>query len=84
MSNLLLSIDGTAAGRTATKVGTYGTLTIDLDADTYSYAPDVAAVEALTSADKPTDAFAITFTDDGGLSADPKNMTFKLFGANNA
>ena len=84
VSNLILSIDGTAAGRTATKVGTYGTLTIDLDADTYSYAPDVAAVEALASADKPTDAFAITFTDDGGLSADTKNMTFKLFGANNA
>ena len=84
VSNLLLSIDGTAAGRTATTAGTYGTLTIDLDADTYSYAPDAAAVAALTSAETPTDAFAITFTDDGGLSAEPKNITFKLFGANNA
>jgi hypothetical protein len=57
--------DGTVSGSTITKVGTYGTLSINSTTGAYTYTPNNNAINALSTT--ATDAFTLTVSD-GSLS----------------
>jgi hypothetical protein len=57
--------DGTVSGSTMTKVGTYGSLSINSATGAYTYTPNNSAINALTTTQ--TDAFTISVSD-GSLS----------------
>jgi len=57
--------DGTVSGSTITKVGTYGTLSINSTTGAYTYSPNNNAINALSTT--ATDAFTLTVSD-GSLS----------------
>jgi VCBS repeat-containing protein len=60
-------VGGTANGDgTVSRVGTYGTLTVDTSTGAYSYAKDAAAIEALDAGDTPTDSFTVSVSDGDG------------------
>ena len=65
----------------SSKAGAYGTLTISGNA--YSYAPDVAKVNALAAGSNPTDSFTVVVTDDSGVAV-RQTLTFTIEGANDA
>lgn len=59
---LTYGIDGaTVAGTTATRVGTYGTLTVDTVTGAYTFTPDAAAINGLKN--DVTDSFTVTASD---------------------
>jgi VCBS repeat-containing protein len=57
--------DGIVSGSTITKVGTYGTLSINSTTGAYTYSPNSNAINALSTT--ATDAFTLTVSD-GSLS----------------
>jgi len=64
---LTYGIDGgTVTGTTATKTGTYGTLTVNTVSGDYSYAKNTAAIEALNAGQTGKDEFNVTVNDGDG------------------
>ncbi|WP_372739120.1 VCBS domain-containing protein, partial [Neptunomonas sp.] len=73
----------TGSGNTITKVGTYGTLTLDSSSGAYSYIKNDAAIEALDDGESVSDLFTLSVTDaDGALLT--QTLTVNLSGADDA
>ena len=72
--------ESTTSGDTITKVGTYGTFSIDRASGAYTYTPNQNAINALTTS--ASDAFTISVSD-GSLSATP-NYIVNLVGSNDS
>ncbi|MBH9554383.1 tandem-95 repeat protein, partial [Inhella gelatinilytica] len=60
---------GALAAGIWTKVGTYGTLTLNSATGAFTYTKNTAAIEALDDGESGSDTFTITATDDVGLTA---------------
>jgi len=70
-------------GTTATKDGTYGTLTLDTASGEYSFLKNRAAIEALDATESGSDVFTFTVTDtDGALVS--QTFTVNVTGADEA
>ncbi|UQR67991.1 Ig-like domain-containing protein [Bradyrhizobium sp. C-145] len=65
---------------TVSKVGTYGTLTVDTISGTYSFAKNVAAIEALDAGDSDSDSFTVT-VNDGNAAPATQTYTVQVVGA---
>ncbi|SFG48034.1 cadherin-like domain-containing protein [Neptunomonas qingdaonensis] len=76
-------ITGSVSGSSITKVGTYGTLTLDSGSGAYSYIRNDAAIEALDDGESGSDTFALSVTDaDGALVT--QTLTVNVSGADDA
>ena len=74
--------DGTDNGDgTVSKIGTYGTLTVDQASGAYTFTPDDGAIEGLTA--DTSEVFNLTVTDGAGAS-DSETLTINLTGVNDA
>ncbi len=71
---------GTDNGTIITRIGTYGTLTFTKATSAYSYAPNDAAIEALTA--NTSDVF--TFTASDGSASGSTTLTINITGASDA
>jgi VCBS repeat-containing protein len=81
-STITYGLDGgTLSGSIVTKVGTYGTLTVNASSGAYTYTPNDVAINALTS--NATDIFSVTASDGSG-STDSQTLTVNLTAANDA
>jgi VCBS repeat-containing protein len=72
---------GSVTAGVSTLAGSYGTLTVDTITGAFSYAKDVAAVEALHVGESVSDLFTVTVTDNHGVQA-TRSCTINLTGAN--
>jgi hypothetical protein len=70
--------DGTVSGSTITKVGTYGTLSINSATGAYTYTPNNSAINALSTT--ATETYTISVSD-GSLST-TTNYSMNLVGSN--
>ncbi|MEH2241818.1 putative Ig domain-containing protein, partial [Nostoc sp.] len=71
-------INGTVNGTTVTKIGAYGTLSLDTTTGAYTFTPDDSGIEALTS--NVTEGFPVTVSD--GTATDNKTLNINLTGVN--
>ncbi|MEH2314295.1 MAG: DUF4347 domain-containing protein [Nostoc sp.] len=71
---------GTVNGTTVTKIGAYGTLSLDTTTGAYTFTPDDSGIEALTS--NVTEGFPVTVSD--GTATDNKTLDINLIGVNDA
>ena len=71
---------GTVSGTTVTKIGTYGTLSLDSSTGAYTFTPDDGGIEALTS--NATEGFNVTVSD--ATATDNKTLDINLTGVNDA
>ncbi|MEH2142580.1 DUF4347 domain-containing protein [Nostoc sp.] len=69
---------GTVNGTTVTKIGTYGTLSLNSSSGAYTFTPVDGAIEALTS--NATEGFTFTISD--GTTTDNKTLDINLTGVN--
>jgi VCBS repeat-containing protein len=77
---LTYGIDGgSITGTTSTLVGTYGTLSLETSNGVYSYAPNNAKINGLTS--NQVDTFNLTVTN-GLLTSAPRALAINITGAN--
>ena len=65
----------TASGGTVSKVGTYGTLTINTTSGAYTYVPNMSAIKPLNDSDNPIDSFNLTVSDGALSGAGTLNFT---------
>jgi VCBS repeat-containing protein len=70
-------------GSTATLAGTYGTLTLNTSTGAYSYAKNVAAIEALDATETGADSFTFTVTD-GDNALVTRSFSVTVSGADDA
>lgn len=84
ITGTLTASDATPNGQVFSGGGTsdYGDLTVAANGD-FTFAPNVAAINALVGGATQTLTFAVNVTDDGGLSSS-KDLTIDLVGANDA
>ena len=78
---------GTVSGTIVTDIGTYGTLSLDSSTGAYTYAPNNAAINALTAGQNLSDTFAMTVSaktaaDSTSLTAASQPLTINVHGAN--
>ena len=71
---------GTVSGSSVTKTGVYGTLTVDKSTGAYSFAPDAAAINALSS--NATENYTVTVTDTGVSLSASRLLTVSVTGTN--
>jgi len=74
---------GTVAGGVSTKVGVYGTLTVDSSTRAYSYAKNAGAIEALDATEQGTDTFDFSVSDGDGAVV-TRGYTVTVSGADDA
>lgn len=65
----------TASGGTVSKVGTYGTLTINTSTGAYTFVPNMSAIKPLNTNDDPVDAFNLTVSDGTASGSGTLNFT---------
>jgi VCBS repeat-containing protein len=69
---------GSTSGDAVTKVGDYGTLTVDNTSDAYTYVPNLNAIESLNTGENATDSFTISVSD--GQASGTGTLTFTING----
>jgi len=74
---------GTFAGGVSTKVGSYGTLTVNNSTRAYSYAKNAGAIEALDATEQGTDTFDFSVSDGDGAVV-TRGYTVTVSGADDA
>jgi VCBS repeat-containing protein len=74
-------LNGTVFDGVATKVGTYGTLTVTVSTGDYTFTPNASAINALSS--EASESYTVTVSDNGGLSA-TANLGVSITGVNDA
>jgi hypothetical protein len=78
-TSLVYGIDaGSASGGVVTKVGTYGTLTVNQASGAYTYTPSASAINARTT--DTSESFTLTVTD--GTASTPQTYAVSITGAN--
>jgi VCBS repeat-containing protein len=74
---------GATATYTGSKVGTYGSFTIDAATGAWKYDLDNATAQALAAGEAKTETFAVVVTDDKGATA-TQNVVVTVTGSNDA
>jgi VCBS repeat-containing protein len=72
---------GTVASGSNSKVGTYGTLSVNTSTGAYSYIPNNTAIQGLKTGQNPSDIFTFTLSD-GIATTTSANYTVSITGAN--
>ncbi len=67
---------GTVSGSSVSKVGTYGTLTVNSTTGAYTYVPNMVAIKPLNTGADPVDSFALTVSD--GLLTGSGTLAFTI------
>lgn len=81
-TDFIYSIDGgTLSGLIVTKVGTYGTLTLNSSTGIYTYTPNTNAINALSTNASESFIFRVS---DGKGSVDTKNLVIEIESVNDA
>ena len=74
---------GDVSNGSASREGTYGTLTVDTSSGAYTYTKNASAIEALDSSESASDVFTVTVSDgDGALVT--QTYTVNVTGGNDA